>query len=115
MNKLLKTCKHDYYKERIKECKGYIRKIYELTSDAVNERKSKNNQYNTQIKEFNDNFPNITEMTSCCNDYVVNIGLKMFRDIKQPKEHIVTHFHNINSMFLKSVNEYDELKQINSF
>lgn len=114
LSKLLKKSKHDYYRNNIKDNQSDMKKIYQIISDATNE-KSKHSSESIQIMADNDiAFRDNKEMSNYCNNYFINVGINMLTNIKKPANFANNLRINKNSMFLTPVTDSELIKHIST-
>lgn len=113
LNKLIKKQKNDFYKHKIEINKDNIRKLYTVIRDATYENESSKNLLN--IKDNNgQQFIDQKEMANYCNNYFINIGIEMEKEIPQPRAHGITETPVNSSIYLRPVTQQELIKSIAS-
>lgn len=112
LNKLIRQQKNDYYRQQINRNTHDIKKIYRLIRDANYESINK-----TAVRvgdESGRQFLDDVEMANYCNDYFINVGLKLERSIPEPRNSSRLGAPQTASMFLTPVTASDLINSISS-
>lgn len=114
LHKIIQNCKYNYYKRQIEGNTHNYKKVYQIISEAVDDKKIKNKN-NLIIKDDNNHpFANKKLMANYCNNFFTNIGNEMANKITTPTNIFNIQYNSLSSMFLKPVNEKEIIRQINS-
>lgn len=113
LNNLLKKSKHDYYKNLITLNQNNVKKVYDIISEATNE-KGRKSHISEIVNENGQYFQDDKLKSNYCNEYYANVGINMAKKITEPKDFT----HNIstinNAMFLTPVTKNEIIKHINT-
>lgn len=114
LNRLICKRKNDYYRNEINKNKNNVKKVYDIIRDATNECSRKKSLI-CICNDSNEKFESEVEMANYCNDYFVNIGVKMNEQVPLPREPCGFDIQmSRSSLFLKPLTEAEIISHISS-
>ena len=83
MNKIIKGTKNEYYKRKIEQSAGSIKKLYQIVNEATNVDKS--HSLLACIKYNNEMITKSKQVSDICNEYFTSIGKSMAETLPEPE------------------------------
>lgn len=104
LNRLLKSTKNNYYKNKLNNVHGDCKKTWEIINDATNYKlKVKNSRKLNIYNDSGDLVTNNKENANLFNNYFINVGSKMAEEIDKNIPDIPEGSNIQSSIFLKPV------------
>lgn len=114
LNKIIQKQKYEFYKNKIENNKNNLKKIYEIVSEAVDEKKCGSVNNFEILDDRGNSFSNKKDMANYCNKFFTEIGTKMHNKIVTPDNMFQINHNSMSSMFLKPVDKNEIIGHINS-
>lgn len=114
LNKLIKIAKSSFYKRKIEENRGDLKKIYQIISDATSENREPKNKDFKIVDEAGNDFLGNKSMANYCNQYLIDIGINMQNKVADSQNPFLIKNHNLKTIFLKPVTENEIISHISS-
>lgn len=111
LTNLIKTTKDIYYKSKLDEVSGNLKKTWQIINEITNYSK-KTSEIGTIVDDKNNNIDNDTDKANHFNKFFQNVGTDMAKLIDRKDNHIFSDTYNPNTIYLLPTTESEIDKYI---